>query len=75
MDMKINKSAIAILLAATLCFTSVAPALAAETSGEDSVVTAVSEELNNEDFTEGESQKERLRFKRSGVPISRTHHF
>ena len=54
--MKINKSAIAIILATTLCFTSVAPALAAETSGEDSVVTAVSEELNNEDFTEGEEK-------------------
>ena len=56
MDMKINKSAIAIILATTLCFTSVAPALAAETSGEDSVVTAVSEELDNEGLTEGEEK-------------------
>lgn len=54
--MKIYKSAIAILLATTLCITSVAPALAAETSGEDSAVTAVSEELDNEGLTEGEEK-------------------
>lgn len=52
--MKNIKSAIAILLATTLCFTSVAPALAADTSGEDSAVTAVSEEIDNEGLTEGD---------------------
>ena len=56
--MKINNSVIAILLAATLCFTSVSPTLAAETetSGEDTAVTVVDEDSNDEDFTEEEEK-------------------
>lgn len=56
MNMKNKKSAIAILLAATLCFTSVVPVLAAETSVENPAVTESGEEIDNESFTEGEEK-------------------